>query len=174
LHHQKGQWILIQATREIIREIPSVHVLFVGDGPLRKRLEKLSKSLGLEGSIHFLGARRDAYDIMAMLDVFVLPSLWEGLPYSLLEALALGKPVVATATDGIPEVVVHGESGLLVSPGDPQGLAKAVIHLLNNATYAETLGRKGRERVVGTFGVDRMIRETSELYLSSWSGQSRS
>jgi glycosyltransferase involved in cell wall biosynthesis len=173
LHRQKGHWILIQATREIVRKIPNVHVLLVGDGPLRKRLEKLSQSLGLGESIHFLGARRDAFDIMAILDVFVLPSLWEGLPYSLLEALALGKPVVATATDGIPEVVVHGESGLLVSPGDPQGLAIAVLQLLNNNAYAETLGRKGRERVVRTFGLDRMVRETSELYLSSLSGVGR-
>jgi glycosyltransferase involved in cell wall biosynthesis len=169
LHRQKGQWILIQAAREIIRVIPNAKVLLVGDGPLRKRLEKQSSSLGLDSSIHFLGGRREAIDIIPIFDVFVLPSFWEGLPYSLLEALALERPVVASAVDGIPEVVVHGESGLLVSPGNPRELAEAVIQLLTNKAYAETLGRKGREVVLEGYCLDRMVRETSELYLSSLS-----
>jgi glycosyltransferase involved in cell wall biosynthesis len=166
LHRQKGQWILIEATREIMRVIPNVNVLLVGNGPLRKQLEKQSKSLGLDSAVHFVGARSDAIDIIPIFDVFVLPSLWEGLPYSLLEALALGRPVVASAVDGIPEVVVHGESGLLVSPGDSRELAEAVIKLLTDKAYADTLGRKGREVVLEGYRLDRMVRETSELYLT--------
>jgi glycosyltransferase involved in cell wall biosynthesis len=173
LHRQKGQWILIQAAREIIRVIPNAKVLLVGDGPLRKQLERQSNSLGLDRSILFLGARRDAIDVIRVFDVFVLPSLWEGLPYSLLEALALERPVVASAVDGIPEVAVHGESGFLVSPGNPRELAQAVIQLLTNKAYAETLGRKGREVVLEGYCLDRMVRETSELYLSSLSTCSR-
>jgi glycosyltransferase involved in cell wall biosynthesis len=173
LHRQKGQWILIEATREILRAFPNAKVLLVGDGSLRKRLEKQSRSLGLDGSVHFLGARRDAIDIISIFDIFVLPSLWEGLPYSLLEALALGKPVVASAVDGVPEVVTNGKSGVLVSSGDSRELAEAVIRVLTDKAYADTLGQNGRDAVLRAYCLDRMVRETSELYLSSLSGQTR-
>jgi glycosyltransferase involved in cell wall biosynthesis len=108
---------------------------------------------------------------MSEFDVFVLPSLWEGLPNVVLEVMACGKPVVATAVDGTPEAVVDGETGLLVPPRDPKALAEAIIKLLGDEKNIKTMGMKGRERVEQTFSletqIDRFVELYEKLYLSS-------
>lgn len=166
LHHQKGQRYLLESIREILQTYPDLQVLLIGDGPMREELQARAQVLGLNGTVHFLGSRRDVSELIAVMDVFVLPSLWEGLPFSLLEALSLARPVVATATDGIPEVIAHEQSGLLVPPKDHRALSKAIIQLLTDRRYAQQLGAEGRARVYEAFDVNKMVRETAELYQS--------
>jgi glycosyltransferase involved in cell wall biosynthesis len=112
----------------------------------------------------FTGFRGEIPALLAELDVLVLPSLWEGFGLVLLEAMAAGRPVVASRVGPIPEVVLHGETGLLVEPGEPEPLAAALIELLEHPTLAARLGAAGRRRVREHFTLDRMVAETEALY----------
>ncbi|MGB9802180.1 MAG: glycosyltransferase [Desulfofundulus sp.] len=138
--------------------------MVVGDGPLRRVLEEESRALGLEGRLFFTGERRDIPQILSLMDVFVLPSTTEGLPLTILEAMAAGKPVIASRVGGLPEVVVDGETGFLVPPGDPQALARALAQLLVNRQKAEEMGQKGKQRVMQHFTVQTMVRKIEEEY----------
>jgi glycosyltransferase involved in cell wall biosynthesis len=165
LHFQKGQRHLLEAASMVLKDIPNVRVLIVGEGPMRGELEALAENLGIRKSVHFAGARRDAAELLAVMDVFILSSEWEGLPLSLLEALALSRPVVAHAIDGVTEIVEHGRSGLLVPVGKTDALAGAVTRLLRDRGYAERLAARGRETVLARFGREKMVHATAELYL---------
>ena len=160
----KGHRDFLHACRAIRQRQAGITFLLIGDGPCRGELEGLARDLGLEKDVRFLGTRRDIPQLLALMDVVVLPSLEEGLPNAILEAMAAGKAVVATQVGGVPEAVVQGETGLLVPPGDPQALADAVLLLLADRPLAEAMGRAGRDRVAKMFGLDRMIRETEALY----------
>lgn len=164
LIHYKGHRFLLQAWRTVKQKIPGARLLLVGDGPLRGALEELAQELGLEKEVRFLGSRQDVPRLFALMDVAVLPSLEEGFPNAILEAMAAGKPVVATNVGGIPEAVIHGKTGLLVPPKDPQALADAIIQLLCDPKLAEEMGKAGRERVTKEFGLDRMVKEMEGLY----------
>lgn len=164
LIHYKGHRFFLQACHEVKRKIPEVRFLLIGDGPLRRELEGLAAALSLEKDVLFLGSRQDIPELLALMDVAVLPSLEEGFPNAVLEAMAAGKPVVATRVGGIPEAVIHGETGLLVQPKDPQALADAILALLDDPQLAEEMGRAGQERVKKEFSLDRMIREMEGLY----------
>jgi glycosyltransferase involved in cell wall biosynthesis len=164
LIHYKGHRVFLQACRQILDVLPGVQILLIGEGPCRGDLEQLTRRLRLEGSIRFLGSRSNVPALLALADVSVLPSLEEGFPNAVLEAMAAGKPVVASLVGGIPEAVVHGTTGLLVPPGDPAALAEAILALLEDPVRAEAMGRAGRERVASRFGMDRMVRETERLY----------
>jgi glycosyltransferase involved in cell wall biosynthesis len=161
---QKGHVYLIDATIKILKQIPSTKILLVGDGPLRPQMEDKAEALGLSDSIIFTGIRHDVQKILALLDLFVLPSLWEGLPVALLEAMAAGLPVVATAAGGTPEAVVDGTTGLLVPPRDPLALAKAITRLLNDPELRRQMGQAGQKRVIEHFSVERMVEQTQNLY----------
>ncbi len=137
--------------------------IIIGDGPLRKQLEELAKELGLSESLVFAGVRKDIAEIMHSLDLFVLTSLNEGLGRVLLEAMACGIPVVASRVGGVGEIVLHRETGLLVSPKDPEGIAAAILEILNNKKKAELFSRKGKEKA-RLFDVERMIEKTEEVY----------
>jgi glycosyltransferase involved in cell wall biosynthesis len=128
LFAQKGHAVLLQALASIPLR-PDDVVLFVGEGPERERLQQLAKQREV-AAVRFLGSRPDVPSLLAASDLFVLPSLWEGLPMALLEGMAAGLPVIATDVAGSRQVVVPGESGMLVAPGDPRALASAVTHLL--------------------------------------------
>lgn len=143
----KGHGYLLRAAKQIVQKVSDVKFLFVGDGPLREELLASARDLGVNGECVFVGSRADVYDLVAAMDIFVLPSLDEGMPMALLEAMALGRPVVATAVGGIPEVVRHRATGLLVTPGDEQGLADACQELALNREWAQALGAHAR-RVV--------------------------
>lgn len=164
LIHYKGHRFFLQACQEVKRKYPAVCFLLIGDGPLRGALEGLARKLGLDKDVLFLGSRQDIPQLLALMDVAVLPSLEEGFPNAILEAMAARKPVVATRVGGVPEVVIHGETGLLVPPKDPPALAEAIIELLGDPKRAEEMGKAGRDRVKKEFGLDRMIREMEGLY----------
>jgi glycosyltransferase involved in cell wall biosynthesis len=135
-----------------------------GNGPCRAALERLAAELGLGDRVRFLGEVADVPALLGRASVFVLPSLTEGLSLTLLEATARGLPVVATRVGGNPEVVVDGETGLLVPPGAPAALAGAVLRLLDDPATARRLGAAGRRRVETHFDVRRMVAEYETLY----------
>ena len=164
LIEQKGHIYLIKAAREVAKEISNVHFLFVGDGPLRKILEKQVVQLGLESVITFLSFRSDVIKLMGTFDVFVLPSLFEGLPNVVLEAMACGKPVIATRVSGTPEAVIHGKTGLLVPPMDASALASAICELYQYPEQMRNMGKMGRRRVENVFNLENQVKDFVNLY----------
>jgi len=171
LHRQKGVADLIQAADPILRGCPEATIVVAGGGPLESRLRKDVVRRGLDRRVLLLGERADAGDLMSLFDVFVLPSLWEGLPLVLIEAAALGKPIVATRIDGTSEVIRDGETGLLVPSRDPGALAEAVLGLLRDPDRARGLGERARKEIPPAFSLDRMIAETEKLYLDLAAGK---
>ncbi len=163
----KGQVFLIRAVRRVLASYPDALFKIIGDGPLRKKLEETARSLRLEDHVQFLGNRPDAKNLIRQADIFVLPSLWEGLPLTLLEAMAAGKPVVASRIDNIEEVIEDGRDGLLVPPGDDRSLADAIVKLLDNPDIAEKMGREGQRKIVKEFDEKRMIASLEHIYLET-------
>ena len=161
---QKGHIYLIEAASQIVNKFPNTKFLFVGDGPLRKDLETKINELGLNSKFILLGFRNDVRELLQVFDIFVLPSLWEGLPNVLLEAMACGKPIVATAVDGTPEAVVDGNNGLIVPPKNPDKLADALMHLLQNEQEARKMGKRGRKRVENFYSIEKQMNNFQELY----------
>jgi glycosyltransferase involved in cell wall biosynthesis len=164
LHRQKGLPYLFHAAKKIQESIPEAAVWIVGGGSLLPKLQRLGKKLDLIETVHLLGERKDVAQLLSRFDIFVLPSLWEGLPYSLLEAAALAKPVVATDIDGVREIVKHGETGLLVPAKDSERLAQAVVRLLQEREYAATLGRNLKDAIQREFSLSQMLQKTQDLY----------
>ena len=164
LHKQKGHCYLIQAVSKVRKEFPKVKLLVIGEGEEENNLKKLVKSLDLMNEVIFAGLSSDMERILPMAELFILPSLWEGLPNALLEAMAAGKPVVATKVGGIPEIVVHGETGVLIPPRDTDALAIAIIDLLQNRLKAKDMGEAGRIRAGKRFSIYKMIEKTENLY----------
>lgn len=160
----KGQAHLLQAARLVLAQQPEARFLIVGDGPLKSDLIGVAMRLGIDRACLFLGARSDVYDLVSVMDVFVLPSLDEGIPMALLEAMALARPVVATAVGGVPEVVAHRRTGLLVAPRDDHALADACLELLANRQWAQTLGAHARHTVEQEFSYERHGRALVGLY----------
>lgn len=165
LHRQKGISYLLKAAMKINQAFPGAKILIIGEGPLKKKLEELIHSLGVDQFVLLLGERKDAQQFLAIFDVFVLPSLWEGLPYVLLEAAALAKPVVATDIDGVREMIRNGKTGMLVPSQNSERLAEAVICLLRDENYASVLGEALKKETTRTYTLSRMIREMQDLYL---------
>ncbi|MFP4057410.1 MAG: glycosyltransferase family 4 protein [Candidatus Brocadiia bacterium] len=157
LHPAKGHVHLLDALALLREQLGGVRLLAVGDGGERPALEERAERLGLGHSVLFTGFRTDVVDLLRAADLFVLPSLLEGMPNTALEAMAVGLPVVASAVDGVPEVVVDGETGLLVSPGDPHLLRDTIGRLLTEPQLAARMGRAGRERVRRHFALDRTL-----------------
>jgi glycosyltransferase involved in cell wall biosynthesis len=163
LTEQKGHRDLVEALAAT-PALAALHVLVVGDGALREPLQELVRARSLGDRVHFLGARRDLGDLLGASDLFVMPSLWEGLPLSMILALGAGLGVVATRVAGIPEVVKDGETGLLVPPGDPRALGDALARLVADEELRARLGASARAFVVPRFGVDGYVASVSALY----------
>jgi len=163
LSPQKAPLDFVQAIHLISKSVPKACFVVVGDGPLRDQVEALSARLGLSDRLIFTGLRRDVPELMATFDIFVLSSLWEGLPRVLPQAMASGLPIVATAIDGNAEAVRDGVNGLLVPPGKPAALAEAVIRLLDNPQMARQMGEAGRA-LADEFGAAKMTGEIARLY----------
>ncbi len=163
LTEQKAHRVLFEAlTRR--PDLGSLHVIAVCDGHLRDDLRSRAEQLGLASRIHFVGARRDLGNILNAVDMFVMPSLWEGLPLSLVLAMGAGLPVIASRVAGIPEVVDDGVSGLLVEPGKAAPLADAMARVLLDDRLGASLGQRARAFVRPRFGVDRYVASTTQLY----------
>ncbi|MFH1314205.1 MAG: glycosyltransferase family 4 protein [Candidatus Eisenbacteria bacterium] len=169
----KNQKLMLLAARTVVKQHPDVLFLLVGDGKERGRLEQMGRELGLEDKLIFTGWLDSPYPVLSRMDILVLPSLWEGLGVTILEAMALGKPVVATKVGGIPEVVSDGETGLLVPSGDEEALASALHKLLSNPELARDMGRRGKIVVEQKFPSTRTAREVEEVYESSMNGKGR-
>ncbi len=163
LHTQKGLTYLLEAARLV----PDAVFVLAGDGPERDRLQERARGLGVDGRVRFLGHRQDIPQLMASCDVFVLPSLYEGLPLTVLEAMAAGKPVVATAVGGTDEAVVDGVTGLLVPPANPTQLAGAIRRLLADGALAARLAKSGRDRAIQQFSSEAMVNGVTRVYEES-------
>jgi glycosyltransferase involved in cell wall biosynthesis len=160
----KGYASLLEAVPLVRQARPGVHWLLVGDGEQRGMLEARATALGVAGEVHFVGWRDDVPDVFALCDLVVLPSLGEHFGRVLIEAMAMARPVVATDAGGVPEVVRHGETGLLVPPGDPKALAEAVLALLADPERRARLGSAGRRDVEARFGLARHAAAVEALY----------
>ncbi len=161
---QKGFEYFVRAMPGLVQAIPGAKFMLVGEGPLRQELETLAISSGIRERVVFTGYRSDVRDMLAAMDVVVIPSVLEGFPMITLEAMAMEKPVVATAIDGITEQIAEGQEGLLVAPKNPTALTLAIKRLADNPSYARTLGFNARARVVRDFTVQKMITETIKVY----------
>ncbi len=161
---QKGHPYLIEALPPVITRFPNLHVLFIGDGEERETLKAQVAAAGVDAHVHFLGFRQDIPDLLAASDFFVLPSLWEGLPMALIEAMASGLPVIATAVSGSKQVVVDGESGLLVAPGKADELTEAILRLMSDPGLAQRLAQAAPARVAARFGARKQADDHIALY----------
>lgn len=160
----KGTRFLLEAFAQVADQFPDRRVWLVGDGTERQNLEMQTKQLGVTDQIQFLGTRKDVSELLPQMDIFVLPSHWEGMPIAVLEAMAAGLPVVATAVGGTTEVVVPGETGLLVPPADPTALAQAMVTLLTDPALCHRFGLAGRKRVEQQFSIEQTVAKTVALY----------
>ena len=161
---QKGHRYLLDAVPAVLARHPDVYFLWAGVGPLQSQLRAWVRTLGLEGRVWFLGRRHDVADLLAAADLFVLPSLFEGLPLVVLEAMAAGLPVVGTRVCGTAEAVHDGVTGRLVPAKDAPALATAIVEVLDDPELARRRGAAGRERVEREFSATRMARETGAIY----------
>jgi glycosyltransferase involved in cell wall biosynthesis len=163
LEPQKGHRVLLDAL-PAVQETGAMSLVCVGEGSERPALEAQAARLGLNGAVRFVGFRRDVDRWLAAADVVVLPSFYEGLPLAAIEALAAARPLVATEVDGTPEVVIDGETGLTVPPGDRDALAAAISRLLRDPLLARRLAQAGRRWVEERFAEERQVRLTEQLY----------
>jgi len=162
LTEQKAHRVLFEAMAQ--PELSALHLIVVGDGELRDDLRSRVQSLGIAGRVHFLGARRDLGNIFGAIDIFAMPSYWEGLPLSMVLAMGAGLPVVASRVAGIPEVVNDRVSGLLVDPGNSDQLARALAALVADRDMRTRLGDQARRFVIPRFGVDGYVNAIVSLY----------
>ncbi len=182
LEPEKGHQTLLQAWPEVLEHVPQARLLIIGEGSRRESLEALAEELGLLGEpcsadrcvgtrgarpgakVLFTGLRDDVPAVTAALDVAVLPSYREAQGLAILEAMALRRPVVATAVGGVPEMVVHEQTGLLVPPRDVPALAAAIVRLLTDHPLADTVARNGHDLVHARFCLEHMVRAVSAIY----------
>jgi glycosyltransferase involved in cell wall biosynthesis len=164
LHPQKGHSVLLKAARAVIDRCPEVRFVWVGDGPLREALAREVREIRLNEHVLMLGTRTDIAPLLLASDLFVLPSLWEGMSNAVLEAMAVGRPVVATTVEGTPEVVQDGVTGWLVPPGDPSSLARGIEQAIGDGAGRRRMGEAGRLRIQHHFGLDRYVGGFETLY----------
>jgi glycosyltransferase involved in cell wall biosynthesis len=165
LERRKGHDVLFRALARLAEGGGlRFRCLVCGDGSERASLERLARELGIARSVGFLGEQRQVADVLAALDVFVLPSRHEGLGVAILEAMAMGLPVVASAVGGIPEAVASGRTGILVPAEDPDALAAAIFALGRDPEHARRMGSAGRERVIAEFSIEAMTSRYERLY----------
>ena len=161
---QKGIPYALRAFRQIWDRFPTANLIIAGDGDLRLQLEALARELGIDANVHWLGWRGDALKLIGAFDALLMPSLWEGFGLVLLEAMSRRVPVIANRVSAIPEVVAHGETGLLVEPRDVDALAAAMARLLEDHALRQHMGLLGAARLEERFNVERMVCGTVAVY----------
>lgn len=164
LADHKGHKYLIRATQILKEKAPKIKVIIVGSGPLRMKLDKQARDIGVEDIVYFLGFREDIPQILSSLDLFVLTSYLEGFGSSILDAMACRLPVVATQVGGIPELIVHEETGLLVPPRRSRSLAEAILRIYENRELGDKLGQRGYELVHRKFSARAMASKILLVY----------
>lgn len=164
LHYQKGHAYLIEAAKNVLRNYPNTLFVFVGEGPERRNIEGLIEKHQLGQHIILIGQRSDIPEILGLSDLFVLPSLFEGFPISILEAMASGVPVIATDVGGVKEQVIQGHTGYVVPAENASALEEALVRLLSNESLRHEMGEKGREMARKLFSTDRMVQKIFQAY----------
>lgn len=167
LEPQKGHSVLLDALPLVRLRFPNVRVVFAGEGSLLPQLQQQMTGLGLQGTVDFVGFQRNIEEWLSIADITVLPSFYEGLPLVAIESQAAGTPLVASAVDGTPEIVINEETGLTVPPGDSKALAEAICRLLADRKLRQQFGKAGRSLVFQKFSQEEQIRKTEQIYLSS-------
>jgi L-malate glycosyltransferase len=167
LRPEKAHGVLLAAARTVVDRHADAEFWIVGDGVLRTEVRALASRLGLGDRVRFFGHRDDVPELLAQCDIFALPSRSEAMPNGVLEAMAAGLAVVATRVGGIPEVISHGRTGILVPPDQPQALAAALIDLIEQPSRAAALGREARQFVHDRYSFERMVGAFERLYLSA-------
>jgi glycosyltransferase involved in cell wall biosynthesis len=165
LVRRKGHHVLLEAARIIACVLPDTRYVICGQGPEERALRALAES-SVPGAVAFLGQVKDVRPVLAAVDVFVHPALREALGVAVLEAMAMGKAIVASAIGGIPEAIAHGVSGLLVPAGDAKALAEAILRLLRDSELRQAMGRAARKRAETLFSVEAMVTATEDFYYS--------
>lgn len=164
----KGHKDLLLAVPDILKAHPGTQFLIVGDGELRASLEELAGELGVAGHVIFAGTRTDIPDLLGMMDVFVFPTFTEAFGICVLEAMAMGRPIIATDDAAIPELIRDGEEGILIPPGDPARIAQSVISLMGDPARAGRMGHAARQKV-RLFSVEKMLARMEDLYAADGS-----
>ena len=160
----KGHQYLIDAAARVLRVHPHAHFVLIGEGELRDALARQAKDLGIENRVHFMGHRKDAGSLVAGFDVAVLASLHEGLPNTVLEAMAAGVPVVATAVGGVTEIIEDGKTGYLVRPANPDAMAERLKYMLEHGRLRQEIALRGQRSVRDRFGIEYMVKSVQDLY----------
>jgi glycosyltransferase involved in cell wall biosynthesis len=168
LEPQKGHHVLLKALPLIRERFPKTRVVCVGDGSLREELTQQAAALGLKDCVRFVGFQPNVEDWLALATATVLPSFYEGLPLAAIESLAAGKPVLASAVDGTPEVVRHGITGFTFQPGHSEELAEAACRILQEPELGRAMGQVGRQWVLEHFSLRQQIEKTQALYCQAW------
>lgn len=164
LEPRKGQNFLLRAAKTLLQKHDDIVFIIAGDGPSARELRLLAQSLDIDDRVLFLGHRQDIAEVMAAMDVFVLSSLWEGLPQVLVQAAALGKPIVTFDIEGAKEIVSAGENGFVVAKGDVTALTQAVDYLVSDRPKAAQMGAYGKKFVTYDYDREVMVRRITELY----------
>jgi len=164
MNPEKDHATFLKALARVKAVIPDVKALLIGDGPLREELQNLAVSLGLKDTCFFPGFRSDVPEILAAADLFVLSSISEGMPFMVLEALTLEKPVVATGVYGVSEIICHNQEGLLVPVRSPEAMADSIVTLRKDSTQARRLGKAGRKHVQTYHSTKKTIQMWQDLY----------
>ena len=164
LSEQKAPWLLIRSVPGVLKRHPKTKFVIVGDGELMEKIKNLVQSLNIQNRVLLLGFREDISEIMQTFDVYVLTSKWEGLGRALTEAMYLGRPVVATNVEGVPEIVKHNQTGILVPPNNVDAIEQGITQLLSDPKKCAQLGKASREMVNVAFQAERMVRSLEQLY----------
>ena len=156
----------LEAISRVVTQHKSIRLLVVGGGFYRAYLERLTQDFGLADNVMFLGERDDVKELLHISDIFVFPTLSEGLPLSLLEAMAIGKPALASNIGPIQEIITDGQTGLLFEPKDSQDIKRALIEVILDSQRAKQLGQRGKDFIKIKFGPLKNVKVLEELYLS--------
>lgn len=171
LTEQKGQVHLLRAVPLVLERFPNIVFLLAGDGPLRTELEGEARQLGIIDAVRFLGTRSDVPDLLRLADLFILPSVSEGMPVALLEAMMVGLPVIASQVEGVDEIVQDGQNGLTVPPADPKALSQAILRLALDAELRQRLGAQAKSFVENRFTLEAMCHRYLELFQAAMGGR---
>ena len=164
LEERKGHRYLLEAAAMLKRRGHKIKYLVAGEGPVRRQLEDRVKVLNLEDEVRFCGFVSDAPGFLSQIDIFILPSLYEGLGVAVLEAMAAGKPVIASRVGGLPELVADGETGLLVAPKNVEGIVAAIARLADDESLAREMGKKGAALSRASFSLEKMASQNEAYY----------